>query len=334
MTLHKALHPRYDVDRRYVSRKGWERGLDSIEDSVDESIHRLEDYMGKHERRLITAIRNNTDNTIDNRNTMNRKQKWKEKQHYLRFKRLINVSSHDKTWTWLRKGDFKRETESLLIAAQSSAIRTNNIKARIDKIQQNSKCRLRDDLDETINHIICEYSKLAQKEYKTRHDWVGKVIYRQMCKKFKFDHVNKWYKHIPATVLENDTHKLLWAFGTQTDHLISARRPDVIIINKEKRIWNHRIKLKECEKKNKYLDLVKELKKLRNMRVIIVSIVIDAFGTTTKGLLKGPGGLGSWQTSADHPNDSLFENGLNTEKSPGDLGYLLSLKLQWKTPIS
>ena len=63
------------------------------------------------------------------------------KLFYGRFKRLINTISHDKTWTWLRKGNFKRETESLLIAAQDSALRTNHIKARIDKTQQNSKCR-------------------------------------------------------------------------------------------------------------------------------------------------------------------------------------------------
>ena len=43
---------------------------------------------------------------------------------------------------WLRKGNFKREPESLLIAAQNNAIKTNYIKARIDKMQQNSKCRL------------------------------------------------------------------------------------------------------------------------------------------------------------------------------------------------
>ena len=49
----------------------------------------------------------------------------------------------------------------------------------------------------------------------------------------------------------------------------------------------HRIKLKECEKKDKYLDLVKELKKLWNMQVTIILIVIGAFGTVTKGLLKG-----------------------------------------------
>ena len=50
---------------------------------------------------------------------------------------------------------------------------------------------------------------------------------------------------------------------------------------------DHRIKLKECEKKDKYLDLARELKKLLNMKVTIIPIVIGAFGTVTKGLLKG-----------------------------------------------
>ena len=117
---------------------------------------------------------------MNNRMTVTRKQKWEGKQLYGRFKRLINNISHDKTWTWLRKGSFKRETESLLIAAQDNAIRTNHIKARIDKTQQNSKCRLCGDRDETINHIISECSKLAQREYKARHDWVGKVIHWEM----------------------------------------------------------------------------------------------------------------------------------------------------------
>ena len=121
------------------------------------------------------------------------------------------------------------------MAAQNSAIRTNHIKVRIDKTQQNSKCRLCSDRDETINHIISECGKLAQKEYKARHDWVGKVIHWEMCKKFKFDHANKWYMHNLEPVLENDTYKLLWDFGIQTDHLISARRPNLIIINKKRK---------------------------------------------------------------------------------------------------
>ena len=63
--MHKALHPRDDVNRLYVSRKEGGRGLASIEDNVDESIQRLEDYREKPERGQITTIRNDTDNTID-----------------------------------------------------------------------------------------------------------------------------------------------------------------------------------------------------------------------------------------------------------------------------
>ena len=184
------------------------------------------------------------------------------------------------------------------MAAQNSTIRTNHIKARIDKTQQNSKCRLCGDRYETINHIISECSKLAQKEYKARHDWVGKVIHWWMWEKFKFDHANKWYMRNPAPVLENNTHKLLWEFDIQTYHLILARRPDLIIINKKKKkkickivyfavLADHCIKLKECEKRDKYLDFARELKKLWNMKVTIIPVVIGAFCTVTKGLLKG-----------------------------------------------
>ena len=217
------------------------------------------------------------------------------KQLYGRFKRLINNISHQKTWTWLRKENLKRETESLLIAVQDNAIRTNHIKARIDKTQQNSKCRLCGDRDETINHIISECSKLTQKEYKARHNWVGQGDllgnvqeisirpYKQM--------VYAQTQHLSSKMMRI---KLLWDFNIQTDHLIPARRPDLIINNnKKKRICkivdfavpaDHRINLKESEKKDKYLDLARELKKLWNMKVTIVPIVIGVLGTITKGL--------------------------------------------------
>ena len=46
-------------------------------------------------------------------------------------------------------------------------------------------------------------------------------------------------------------------------------------------------KFKFDHTKDKYLDLARELKKLWNMQVTIIPIVIGAFGTVTKGLLKG-----------------------------------------------
>ena len=136
------------------------------------------------------------------------------------------------------------------------------------------------------------------------------------------------------------THKLLWDFDIHTDHLISARRPDLIKINKKKGIWkivdfavpdDHRIKPKNGEKKDKCLDLAMELKKLWNMRVTIVPIVIGAIGTVTKGLLKvledleGGGWVKTIQTTALLKTARILRRVLETWRD------LLLLKLQWKT---
>ena len=134
--------------------------LASIEDSVNASIQRLEDNIEKRGGRLITATRNNTDITKNNRTEITRKQKEDEIQVYRHFKRLTSDISHEKMWMLLWKGNFKKNTESLQIEAQNNVIMTNYIKARFDKTRQNS--RLCVDRDETINHKGA-WSKLAQK---------------------------------------------------------------------------------------------------------------------------------------------------------------------------
>ena len=72
-------------------------------------------------------------------------------------------------WVWLQNGDLK-ETESLIVAAQNQSIRVNLVKAKIDKSQKDRLCRLRMKADESIDHVVSRCSKLAHKEYKTRHD--------------------------------------------------------------------------------------------------------------------------------------------------------------------
>ena len=64
---------------------------------------------------------------------------------------------------------------------------------------------------------------------------MGKGIHWELYKKFKFDLTNKWYMHNPVSVLENETHKILWDFEIQTDHLISARLTDLIIKKNEEK---------------------------------------------------------------------------------------------------
>ena len=115
--------------------------------------------------------------------------------------------------------------------------------------------------------MISEWSKLVHNQHKTRHKWVENVIHRELCKKFKFDHANKWYMHNSEFVRENETHKILLDFEIQTDHLISSRQPDLEINQGTCCVMdfavpaNHRVKMKESEKRYKYLNFARELKK-------------------------------------------------------------------------
>ena len=77
-------------------------------------------------------------------------------------------------------------------------------------MQQNCKCWLCDDRDETMIHIISMCSKVTQKEFKTRHDCVGRLIHWELGnKKSKFDNSVKWYMHKPESFLKNEMHKIL-----------------------------------------------------------------------------------------------------------------------------
>ena len=90
---------------------------------------------------------------------------------------------------------------------------------------------------------------------------------------------------------------------------------------------DHRVKLEKNEKKDKYHDLARELKKLRNMKVKIIPIVIGAFGAVTKGLLKGlndleiTGRMETIQTTTLLKTDRILGRVLET------WGALLSFKL-------
>ena len=94
---------------------------------------------------------------------------------------------------------------------------------------------------------------------------------------------------------------------------------------------DHRIKLKECEKKDKYLDLARELKKLWNIQMTIIPIVIGAFGTVTKGLLKGLEDLEVGGRVETTQTTTLLGTARKLRRVLEIWGDLLSLKLQWKT---
>ena len=124
--------------------------------------------------------------------------------------------------------------------------------------------------DETINHNVSECPKLAQKEYKRRHDRSGRRSNWEICGSNGI-HVNPWYEHQPETVIENESCKILWDFTAQTDHFITSLRAGKIFIHKEHNKcqiidfpipYDTRVDDKEVKKIEKYLDLARKLKKV------------------------------------------------------------------------
>ena len=197
------------------------------------------------------------------------------------------------SWTWLEKGQLKKEIEGLIMAAQTQSLRTNVIKTKIDKSQTDSVCRMCKTKDETVSHRVSECTKLAMKEYKRRHDSVARALHWDLLRQNGFHHSDKWYQHEPEAVVEDDHHKILWDFTIQTDREITARRPDIVLINKDSKSCHiidvaipgdARIITKQEEKIEKYQDLAREIRSLWRVKAKVIPIVIGALGTIPKGL--------------------------------------------------
>ena len=147
--------------------------------------------------------------------------------------------------------------------------------------------------------------------------------------------------HDPASLIEKDIYKFLWDFDIKTDYLVTAKRPHLIIINKNtnKKTCkivdftvpaDQRMKLKENEKKNNYLEIARELKKIWNMKVAILPIVFWAFGTVTKGLLKGQEYLKVGGREKTIQSTTLLRMARMLRRVLHTWGHFLSLKLQGK----
>ena len=105
-----------------------------------------------------------------------------------------------------------------------------------------------------------------------------------------FEIIGRIFKSISGERENYEMHKLLWDLQVKTDHMISARWQNLVIDNKKGTflienctiLADKRVKFKEGGKKDKYLDIAWELKKLWNMKVMVIPIVFDALGMIPK----------------------------------------------------
>ena len=145
---------------------------------------------------------------------------------------------------------------------------------------------------------------------------MGNLIYWELCKKLKFDQTNKWSLHNPEAILENETHKFLQDFEIQTDHQISARQTDLVIVKKIKENLpnsgfaipaDHKVKIRGNEKRGKYINLARELKKTMKHEGVSDISCRRCTWDNPQRIDKGLGRLGNKRTSIHHPDYSIIK---------------------------
>ena len=136
-------------------------------------------------------------------------------------------------WRWLQTGYLKKEAERLLKAAQYQALATKAYKVTILKQQRSKKCKMCNERDGTVMHILSECLKLAHTEYKKSHAEVAIMGHWELCSKYGFKSAKHWYEHRAEGVIENQDVKILSDFNIRTDGVTEARRPDIVFIGKK-----------------------------------------------------------------------------------------------------
>ena len=86
------------------------------------------------------------------------------------------------------------------------------------------------------NRPLGSCSKIAQTDYKERHDKVTSMLHCKLCKKYNLPTADKWWEHKVDKVLQKEDVKVLVDFKIQTDKHRAHNISDITVVEK-KRVW-------------------------------------------------------------------------------------------------
>jgi len=164
--------------------------------------------------------------------------------------------------------------------------------------ETDSKCRLCQQHNETIDHIILACPILAKEQYVTRHDKVSAQIRFNIRKETGMQLDKKhWYEHVPNSVVTNQGGKvtILGNQHVQSDRTIPINKPDIIIRDNEKRTCmlidvaipgDRNVIKREAEKILKYKDFTIEIKRMWNVKTRVIRVITGVSGTISKSFRK------------------------------------------------
>ena len=304
LTMKGAFHMNSSVDRLYLKREVGGRGLISVEECVKAEELGLRDYVAGSDEWMLKVVGGRLGAGAEpklefkKRLAEERTSRLMEKKLHGKFFQETKDVADEKSWQWLRRGSLYKTTEGYVCAAQENALTTRNYCATVLKDGGNDKCRMCGDYVETVGHLVSACKKMAQTDYRRRHDRMGLRVYWEVCGKLGLTRSAKWYEETPDPVRrrKDGLTEVWWDQTVNTPTKFDANRPDMVVIDRRKdKRWfmvdfsvpcDANVAKKEKEKVDKYRDLATEVGRMNAVKVDVVPLVVGALGVVSKDLVK------------------------------------------------
>ena len=179
------------------------------------------------------------------------------------------------------------------MTAQDQALQTKYYTTKILSTETDSKCRLCQQFDETIDHIISACPTLAKEQYTKTHDRVCAQHFNiRKERRVQLDKKH-WYEHVPKSVETSQGSKVTisWNKQVQTDRAIPNNKPDIIIHDNEKGTCmlidvaisgDRNVIKKVAEKILKHKDLTIEIHCMWKVKTRVIPVITGVTRTISK----------------------------------------------------
>lgn len=300
LTMNGVFHMRSSVDRLYMKRKDGGRGLISVKQCVRSEEAGLHEYIAASEEWMLKEVA--ADIVMGESKVEYKKRVEKERAERLAAKKLhgkffreVKEVADERSWQWLKGGYLDKRNEGFVCAAQENVLKTRCYVATVMKQGGDVNCRLCGKYAETVGHLVSGCEKLAQREYRRRHDKMGLRVYWELCGKYGLKRSERWYEEVPDAVRKSADGRIevRWDQKLVTPTALEANRPDVVVVDKVNGKWtlvdfsvpfDRNVVQKEEEKLRKYDALAAQVRRQHRVRTDVVPIVVGALGVVSKRL--------------------------------------------------
>ena len=290
-----------DIDRLYMKRDVGGRGLISVEECVQAEELGLSEYVRANDEWMLKVVAEGTtvgEPKLDYKKRMadDRRDRLMAKRLHGKFFNDVKEVAGEMSWQWLKRDSLYKWTEGYVCAAQENALKTRNYCATILKEGCRPECRMCGEHPETVMHLVSGCSKMAQTDYRRRHDKMGLRVYWEVCGLYGLKRSERWHLEVPDGVRKSDDGlvEIWWDQTVSTPTKFPSNRPDMMIVDRRSKKWfmvdfavpfDSNVVKTEKKKTDKYKDLAAEVARMNAAKVEVVPIVVGALGIVSKDLL-------------------------------------------------